>query len=273
MFAVDSSNLAWVPAGVDTKRANPARVYDYLLGGSHNFLADQDAARAIAAVEPGVASFARANRAFLGRAVRFLASEGIRQFLDIGSGIPTEGNVHQVAQEAAPGSRVVYADIDPIAVAHSQAILAGNPDAAITQADLREPAEILGSEEVTGLLDLDRPVAVLLVFVLHFLGDGDRPHALVARLRDALVPGSCLVLSHATSDGMDEAAQAMKKMYDRTVSTAIHPRPYAEILRFFDGFELIDPGLVPVPQWRPDTTDAAPEGFWGSYAAVARKPA
>lgn len=266
---MDSGNLAWVPAGVDTRRANPARVYDYLLGGSHNFLADQDAARAIAAVEPGVAAFARANRAFLGRAVRFLASEGIRQFLDIGSGIPTEGNVHQVAEEVAPGSRVVYVDIDPIAVAHSKAILAGDPDATIARADLRAPATIIGSQEVRRLIDLGRPVAVLLVFVLHFLGEGDRPHDMVARLRDALVPGSYLVVSHATSDGMDQAAQAMEKMYNRTVSTAINPRPHAEILRFFDGFELVEPGLVPVPRWRPDA-DGTPDGFWGSYAGVAR---
>lgn len=267
----DDTPLAWIPPGVDTKRANPARVYDYLLGGSHNFLADQDAARAISAVEPGIASFARANRAFLGRAVRFLASEGIRQFLDIGSGIPTEGNVHQVAGETAPGSRVVYADIDPVAVAHSDAILAGDPDATIIHADLREPSTILGNEELRRLLDLGRPVALLLVFVLHFLGDEDRPHDMVAQLRDALAPGSYLVLSHGTSDGMDEAARAMKKMYNRTVSTAIHPRPYAEVLRFFDGFELVEPGLVPVPRWRP-AADGTPDGFWGSYAGVARLP-
>ena len=133
----------WVPPEVDTKRANVARVYDYWLGGSHNFLADQDVARAIAAVEPDVRLFAQANRAFLGRAVRFLAGSGIRQFLDIGSGIPTEGNVHEVAQQAAPGSRVVYADIDPVAIAHSGAILAGNQDAAIINGDLRGPEKIL----------------------------------------------------------------------------------------------------------------------------------
>ena len=146
----------WVPPGVDTKRANVARVYDYWLGGRHNFLADQDVARAIAAVEPNVRVLVRANRAFLGRAVRFLAQSGIRQFLDIGSGIPTEGNVHEVAQQAAPGSRVVYADIDPVATAHSRALLAGNADASVINGDLREPEKILANEDTRRLTDFAR---------------------------------------------------------------------------------------------------------------------
>ena len=141
---MSTGEAEWAPPGVDTKRANVARVYDYWLGGSHNFLADQDAGRAIAAVDPNARMFARANRAFLGRAVRFLAATGIRQFLDIGSGIPTQGNVHEVAQQADPAARVVYADIDPVAIAHSKAILDGNENAAIIEADLREPEQILG---------------------------------------------------------------------------------------------------------------------------------
>jgi hypothetical protein len=266
---VDNAAQGWVPPGVDTRRANPARVYDYLLGGSHNFLADQDAGRAITAMQPGAARFARANRAFLGRAVRFMAADGIRQFLDIGSGIPTQGNVHEITAEAAPGAHVVYADIDPIAVAHSEAILSGTDDAVIVPADLRSPQQILGNAEVRRLIDFGQPVAVLLVFVLHFVSDADHPRELVARLRDALAPGSYLVLSHATSDDQPATAQVMKKMYDRTVSTSIVPRPHEEILRFFDGFTLVDPGLVPVPEWRPESPP--PKGFWGSYAGVGKK--
>ncbi|HEY1318845.1 MAG TPA: SAM-dependent methyltransferase, partial [Streptosporangiaceae bacterium] len=185
-----SDQPSWVPPGVDTKRANVARVYDYWLGGTHNFLADQDVARAIAAIEPNVRVFARANRAFLGRAVRFLAAAGIHQFLDIGSGIPTEGNVHEVAQQAAPGARVVYADIDPVAIAHSKAILAGNEDATIIDGDLREPGKVLAHESTQRMLDFSQPVALLLMNVLHFISDAEDPRGIVARLRDALPSGS-----------------------------------------------------------------------------------
>ena len=191
----------WVPPDIDTGKANIARVYDWWLGGDHNFRADQDAARAMIAVEPNARAIARANRAFLGRAVRFLAAEaGIRQFLDIGSGIPTQNNVHQVAQDAAPGARVVYADADDVVVAHSKLILDGNADAAVIQADVRDPASILADPETQLLLDFTQPVAVLLVAVLHFIADADSPEQLVATLRDALPPGSYLVVSHACSD-------------------------------------------------------------------------
>lgn len=167
----------WVPPGVDTRRANPARVYDYWLGGSHNFLADQDLGRAMAAIEPNVRAITQANRAFLGRAVRFLAAAGIRQFLDIGSGIPTEGNAHEVVQQASPGSRVAYADIDPAAVAHSKAILTGNDNAAITEADLRDPEKILASDSIRRLIDFSEPAGLLLVAVLHFITDTDESMA------------------------------------------------------------------------------------------------
>src|SRR5579859_5118792 len=166
----------WVPPGVDTGKANIARVYDYWLGGSHNFRADQDAARALIAIEPNTRAIMRANRAFLGRAVRYLAGEaGIRQFLDIGSGIPTEQNVHQVAQAVAPGARVVYVDNDDVAVAHSRLMLEDNRDATIVHADLREPAKILADPETQLLIDFTRPVAVLLVAVLHFIPDASQP--------------------------------------------------------------------------------------------------
>ena len=265
----------WVPPGVDTKRANVARVYDYWLGGSHNFLADQDLGRAIAAVEPNARKFARSGRDFLGRAVRFLGEAGIRQFLDIGSGIPTQGNVHEVAQQADPDARVVYADIDPVAIAHSKAILAGNEHAAIIDADLREPEKIL-AHQVTGLLiDPSQPTGLLLVAVLHFIADADDPWRLVATLRDALAPGSYLVLGHATDESSrPDVAQAAGKVYNRSVSTQIHMRSRAEILRFFDGFEFVDPGLVSPPLWRPDApgdVPGDPSQVWG-LAGVVRKP-
>jgi S-adenosyl methyltransferase len=264
----------WVPPGVDTQRANVARVYDYWLGGSHNFLADQDVARAIAAVEPNVRMFAQANRAFLGRAVRHVAAAGIRQFLDIGSGIPTEGNVHEVAQQAAPGSRVVYVDIDPVAIAHSKAILAGNPDATIVDADLREPEKILAHEDVRRLIDFSQPVALLLMVVLHFLTDAEDPWRVVATLRDALAPGSYLVLGHGTGDGSPAAVGAARKVYNRSVATQVQLRSHAEILRFFDGFELVEPGVVYVPLWRPDSPEDVPSDpakFW-CQIGVGRKP-
>ena len=243
----------WVPAGVDTKRANVARVYDYLLGGSHHFLADQDLGRSLAAVDPNVRVLARANRDFLGRAVRFLATAGIGQFLDIGSGIPTQGNVHEVAQQADPGARVAYADIDPVAVAHSKAILA-------------EPA-------VRQLIDFAQPVGLLLVSVLPFVADSDDPWRQVATLRDALAPGSYLALCHGTADGNPARMQALGKVYTSSVPAPVDGRSRADILRFFDGFELVEPGLVYVPLWRPDSPADVPEdpSRFGNLVGVARK--
>jgi SAM-dependent methyltransferase len=263
-----------VPPEVDTKRANIARVYDYLLGGSHNFLADQDIGRAIAAVEPNVRAIAQANRAFLGRAVRFLAASGITQFLDIGSGIPTQGNVHEVAQQANPAARVVYADIDPVAVAHSQAILAGNANAAIIDADVRDPEKLLENPAIQRLIDFGQPAGLLLVALLHCLPDSDDPWRIVAALRDRLAPGSYLVLSHATNESKPAVVQATEKIYQRSVPAEGRTRSRAEILRFFDGFDLVDPGLVYVPTWRPDSADdipADPGKLW-FLVGVGRKP-
>jgi len=263
-----------VPPGVDTRRANTARVYDYWLGGSHNFLADQDVARAIAAVAPNAPAIALAGRAFLGRAVRFLSAAGIGQFLDIGSGIPTQGNVHEVAQQANPAARIAYVDIDPVAIAHSKAILAANPGAAIIDADLREPDKILADPAVESLIDFRQPTGLLLVAVLHFIADAEDPWQIVATLRDALAPGSYLVLGHGTSEGTPAVAQAVEKIYNRSVSTDLHIRSRADILRFFDGFDLVDPGLVYIPQWRPDSpVDVPPDpGSFGNLVGVARKP-
>jgi SAM-dependent methyltransferase len=263
----------WVPPEVDTKRANVARVYDYWLGGSHNFLADQDLGRAMAAVEPNVRAICQANRAFLGRAVRFLAAAGIGQFLDIGSGIPTAGNVHEVAQQADPNARVVYADADPVAVAHSRAILAGNENAAIIEADLREPEKILAHADVRRLIDSGQPTGLLLVAVLHFLDDADDPRQIVATLRDALAPGSHLVLSHANNESRPGVAQAVEKVYRRGVTARGRFRSRAEILRFFDGFEIVEPGLTYLPAWRPDSPADVPSdpGKLWFLAGVGRK--
>lgn len=254
-MALDPGRL---PDGVDTGKANIARVYDYWLGGSNNFRADQDAARAFIAVEPRVREIVRANRAFLGRAVRFLAGSGIRQFLDIGSGIPTSRNVHEVAQEAAPGSRVVYVDIDPVAVAHSQHLLRDNPDAAAIQGDLREPGKILADPVTQLLIDFSQPVAVLLAAVLHFIPDAEDPWRIVATLRDALAPGSYLVIGHGTSENRPDVAN-LEAAYNRKVAAEGGARSRAGIARFFDGFDLVDPGLVWIPQWRPDSPQDVPE--------------
>ena len=269
-----AGDLGWVPPGVDPAQANVARVYDYWLGGSHNFLADQDLGRAMAAVVPNVRAIARANRAFLGRAVRFLTAAGVSQFLDIGSGIPTQGNVHEVAQQGGPAARVLYADIDPVAIAHSKAILNGDQNAAIIEADLREPESILAHPVTRRLIDLDRPVGLLLVAVVHFLADADDPWALVAELRDRLPPGSYLVLSHATSESRPEVTQAASTMYRSRAASKGRARSRAEIGRLLDGFELVDPGLVYLPQWRPGPADEMPEDpsqLW-FLAGVGRKP-
>ena len=262
------------PPGVDTLRANVARVYDYWLGGSHNFLIDQDLGRAIAAVEPNVRAIARANRAFVGRAVRFLAAAGIRQFLDIGSGIPTQANVHEVAQQADPAARVAYVDIDPVAIAHSKAILAGNDNATIIDADLRDPEKILTHPATGRLIDFGQPTGLLIVAMLHFISDAENPWRLVATLRDALAPGSYLVLCHGTNESRPSVARAAEKVYNSSVATQVHLRSRGEILRFFDGFELVDPGLVYIPQWHPDASAGVPSDpsqFWGLVGAAVKR--
>jgi SAM-dependent methyltransferase len=257
----------------DADGPNIARVYDYLLGGSHNFAADRAAAEEFLARWPDARQTMRVNREFLGRAVGYLAGQaGIGQFLDIGSGIPTMGNVHQIAQQASPAARVVYVDIDPVAVAHSQAILAGNDCAAAVQADLRRPGEILGHPGVLRLVDLSRPVGLLLVAVLHFIPNEGDPAGLIAELRDALAPGSYVVISHGTTDGQPRHVAEAMEHYARTTAL-FRPRSHAEIAGFFAGLELIEPGLVRVPLWRPDSTvDAEDAGQFAVFGGVGRKP-
>jgi hypothetical protein len=262
----------WAPTGVDMDRPSAARVYDYFLGGSHNFAVDREIARHIAAMTPDIGATMRANRAFLGRVVRFLVGAGISQFLDLGSGIPTVGNVHQVARNANPEARVVYVDNDPVAVAHSTALLAGTDRTAVLRADARDPAAILAHDDVTRVLDLGRPTAVLLLGVLHFIPDADDPAGIVARLRDAVAPGSYLVLVNATDTDQPPEVIEAQKLSART-GTPIFLRPYERLLAQFDGLTLIEPGLVHLPLWRPDPpSDGSdrPERF-GAFAGVGRK--
>jgi hypothetical protein len=263
----------WVPPEVDTGKANIARVYDYWLGGSHNFRADQDAARAMIAIEPNTRAIMRANRAFLGRAVRFLAAEaGIGQFLDIGSGIPTEHNVHEVAHDVAPGTHVAYVDNDKVAVAHSKLILEDNPDVTVIQADLREPAKILADSAVQTLIDFTQPVAVLLAAVLHFIPDSDDPAKIIGTLREAMAPGSYLAISHACLDTDPDFAATRESAYRSRVAGQLSMRTSSEIAGLFEGFTLIDPGLVWLPLWRPESDDDVPEDperYW-ARAGVGR---
>jgi len=243
---------AWVPDQVDVEQASIARVYDYNLGGAHNFAVDRRVAEQLNAAIPDLPAIHRANRSFLRRAVRFLNAAGIRQFLDLGSGIPTVGNVHEIAQRAAPESKVVYADIDPVAVAHGQALLAGNERVVSIQADLREADMVLGDPQVRRVLDFTAPMAVLMVAVLHFVSDAEDPGSVVARYRDAVVPGSFLVISHATQEGdqRQRAEEAMNVAARNRIPGTLRDR--SGVARLFAGFELVEPGLVFTPQWRPD---------------------
>jgi SAM-dependent methyltransferase len=265
----------WRKQTTELDRPNPARVYDYWLGGSHIFLPDQDLARAMVAVDPNTRAIARANRAFLGRAVRFLAKAGISQFLDIGSGLPADGDVHEVARQVCPAARVAYVDIDPVAVAARRATLAGNDGTVAIEGDLRDPKEILASKPVGSLIDFGQPVGLLLVSVVHFLADDDDPWGVVATLRDALPPGSHLALSHATDESRPDVVHAAQRVFRRGSRGRGRVRSRAEIQRLFDGFQFADPGLVYVPQWRPDRPDevpADPSQLW-FLVGVGRKPA
>ncbi|MET7575379.1 SAM-dependent methyltransferase [Streptomyces sp. NPDC005492] len=264
-----------LPRGIDPDKASVARMYDAMLGGEHNFAIDREAVAAFTAIDPQVRTLARANRDFLGRAVRFLAASGVRQFIDLGSGIPTQGNVHEVAQAAAPGARVVYVDNDPVAVAHSASLLADNPDADIVDGDIRRPADVLSSPQVRKLIDFDQPVAVLMITILHFVSPAEDPAGIVAAFRDALPEGSWLALSHATNQDRPDTAAAVGQLYRSKATSPVTARSYDEILGLFDGFDLVEPGLAYVPLWRPDPQDEIPENpseYW-VYAGVGRKSA
>jgi hypothetical protein len=252
----------WVSSDIDVSRPNVARMYDVFLGGSHNFAADREMAAQVTASWPETPRVARANRAFLGRVVRYLVEAGVSQFLDLGSGIPTVGNVHEIAQARRPQSRVVYVDVDPVAVAHSRAILAGNPYTAVIHGDLCQPERILTDEAVMRLLDFTEPVAVLLVSVLHFIPDEREPYAAVRALTGATPAGSWLAVSHASEPRADvETAEEITALYRSRTRTAGVLRSPAEILAFFDGYDLVEPGLVDLPQWRPDGPQDPDESY------------
>jgi len=260
------------PPVFDTSVAHQARMYDYLLGGKDNYAADRAAAEAGLKVWPGMAFTARANRAFLGRVVRYLAGEeGIRQFLDLGTGIPTAGNTHQVAQAIAPESRVVYVDYDPVVLAHARALLTSS-EAGATEyidADLRNTETIL--TQAAELLDFSQPVAVTMLTILHAIPDSDDPYAIVARVMDAFPSGSYLVITHAGSDLLEpEALQNLQDSWSGKVQQSVAWRTREQVARFFDGTDLVAPGLVPVEEWRPEP-GAGSAGRSAGWCAVGRK--
>jgi len=257
----------------DTDVAHSARVHDYWLGGKDNYTADRAAGDAVIEAYPGIVMSVRANRAFLARVVRFLAAEaGIRQFLDIGTGIPAANNTHEVAQAAAPDCRVVYVDYDPVVLAHARALLTSSPQGVTDyiDADLRTPEKIL--EQAARTLDFSRPVAVMLIAIMHLIVDADGPYGIVRRLMAAVPAGSYLALSQVASDIEAEQMAEAARRYNRLAHETQRHRTHAEVERFFDGLDLVEPGLVAVQNWRPasEFEAASPSAMWGG---VGSKPA
>jgi len=266
---------AWAPDVVDLETPSAARMYDYYLQGSHNFAADRQLAEAALKAWPETPYMCRANRAFLRRAVTYLAEQGIDQFLDLGSGIPTAGNVHEIARSVRPEARTVYVDCDAVAYAHGRALLEGDPLATYLQADLRDPEAVLANPELTGFLDLDRPVAVLMLMTLHFVPEDDDPAGIVTAYREAVAPGSYFVFSHGTNEYRPAETGVITKVYTRA-SHGIVPRDRARIRELTAGWELLEPGLVDVIHWRPDPAELEDDPLGGdvtrysTFAAVGR---
>ncbi|MFJ8673139.1 SAM-dependent methyltransferase [Streptomyces sp. NPDC093589] len=265
------------PVELHTDRPHAARVYDVLLGGKTNYPADRKAAEKTLAALPNAAAIARQNRAFMHRAARYLAEEaGVRQFLDIGTGIPTSPNLHEVVQSVAPRSRIVYADNDPIVLAHSRALHTGHPEGRTVYlpADLCQPEAIIEDGELRATLDFDRPVALTLVAVLHWLPAEHDPYAIVSRILDALPSGSFLALTHVTNDFEPAALEEVADTF-QAEGSQVNARSKADVLRFFDGLEMVEPGLQVVQRWRPERTDLGADAFGDAdiplYAGVARK--
>lgn len=254
----------WAPESIDLSRPNAARVYDYLLGGAANFATDREFAENLLEVMPQARTAARLNRAFLRRAVRFCVSAGINQFLDIGSGVPTAGNVHEVA----PDARVLYVDNEPVAVTHSELLLRGNPRASCMRGDLTDPEPILATTH----LDFDQPIALLMVAVLHFIPDEAKPYEAVRRYVDALAPGSYLVLSHGVENPKLQGVDEVDRLYQKSANPGVR-RTAERVAEFFAGLEFVEPGLVWTPQWRPDSPDDVGEDPESALvmAAVAHK--
>lgn len=267
----------WLPTEIDTSRQHPARIYDYLLGGKNNFAADRAAAEQALAVVPEIREMAVENRAFLGRAVRHLAEAGFTQFLDLGTGIPSPGNSGEVARSVRPDAKIVYADNDPLVAVHSRALLGDDdPDrTAVVVADVRSPKDLLRDPAVERVIDFGRPVAVLMVALLHFVPDEDDPAAVVDAYRRATAPGSLLALTHATDDFQPERLRDMEDVY-RSASAGLTGRSHAQIIALLGGYDLVPPGLVSMIHWRPDP-GGPPDPLGGdvsrysAYAAVATR--
>ncbi len=261
-----------MPEGLDLDRPSGARIYDYLLGGGHNFAHDRELAEKFIKAMPNAREVARLNRAFLRRVVLYMMSRGIRQFLDLGSGIPTVGNVHEIAQRADPRARVVYVDYEEIAVAHSELMLERNDRAAIVQADLTYPLDVLEHPDTRRLVDFTEPLGLLMVGVVHFVAPDKDPGRLVATYRDAIAPGSYFGFSQFTADLMPEEMAGVVEVM-RHSRDPIYPRSHAEITALFDGFNLEEPGVVPTSRWRPEPTDSSDDpNRAGIYAGVAVRP-
>ena len=269
-----------VPPGIDVTKPNIARVYDAFLDGKDNFAADRAVVKLTLDIAPDAAAGAKANRALLRRMVRFLAAEaGITQFLDIGSGLPSRGNVHEIAREVNPAAKVVYIDNDPVVLVHGRALLGRNPAVTVVTADARDPAQILANPLVTEFLDLRRPVGLLMLAFLHHISDSEDPAAIAARFRDALAPGSYLAISSFRMPGPEHPEDAAKTravqdLFNRTLGTG-RWREHEEILGWFGDWELLPPGLVPLPEWRPDVAGRVKRNstYYGFVAGLARKPA
>lgn len=257
---------------IDTSVAHPARVYDYWLGGKDNYEADRSAAEAIIAVRPAIVRDIRANRDFMRRAVAYLAAAGVRQFLDVGTGIPTEPNLHEVAQDIAPDARVVYADNDPVVLAHARALLTSTPEGATSyvQADLRDTGTILREAALT--LDFAQPTAVILVSVLQLISDQDDPYGIVARLMSSVPSGSYLVLTHPASDIQSSLVAESARRYNDSVITPVTLRAFDQVSRFFDGLELVEPGIVQCHRWHPAPGASVGDYEVAGWAAAGRKP-
>jgi hypothetical protein len=262
-----------VGRGLDVTVPNVARIYDYFLGGKDNFAADREAAEELRSLLPDAEIACRENRGFLRRAVRYLAGDpGSGQFIDIGSGLPTASNTHEIAQAIRPDARVAYVDYDPVVVAHGRALLGSSPGVAVIEADLRRPGVIVGSQPLADLVDFSAPVAILLAAVLHFIPDNDDPYGIVDILKSVMAPGSYLVISHATHDSVSrEETLGGMSIYDKA-SAPVVPRGYGDVLKFFDRMDLVDPGLVNISEWRPSQRHSSLPMRRLIYGGVARKP-
>ncbi|MFJ4095607.1 SAM-dependent methyltransferase [Kitasatospora sp. NPDC089913] len=275
-MATDGERDDGVQVDLQLHRAHSARMYDYYLGGTTNFAPDREAAGQALAVFPWAALAARINRAFMHRSIRLLAARGFGQFLDIGTGIPTSPNLHEIAQGVNPGARVLYTDNDPIVLAHAQALLHSDPAGrtAYLEGDVLDPKAVLESDELHDILDLARPVVLSLVALLHFVPDDREARSVVEQLKAALAPGSALVISHGTPEFAPAEAERVARIYGAN-GTPVRMRTREEIARFFDGWEFLPPGLVATRRWRPEPTDPGPgatDAEASAYAGVAVKP-